>query len=119
MNYSYQFGGMMGSLNNAFVSSALNSRVTGIAKWTINSPEPTHLGYDDLKDDGGSDFANPWAGTYSSSPFRSSDHDPVIVGLNLSKKTGIVECQKASFSIYPNPAKETISVAYSLSLIPI
>lgn len=115
LNYSYQFGGMMGSLDNAFVSSTLNSRVTGIAKWTINSPEPTHLGYDDLKDDGGSDFANPWAGTYSSSPFRSSDHDPVIVGLNLSKKTGIAESQKASFSIYPNPAKETISVAYSSS----
>lgn len=113
LNYSYQFNGLMGSLDNAFVSSNLNSNVTGIAKWTINSPEPTHLGYDDLIDDGGSDFSNPWAGSYSSSPFRSSDHDPIIVGLNLSKKTGISESQKASLNIFPNPAKETISVAYS------
>lgn len=111
-NYSYLFGGMMGSLDNAFVSPALAAAVTGVAKWNINSAEPTHLGYDDLKDDGGSDFSNPWAGSYTPGPFRSSDHDPVIVGLSLREKTGINETFKNSYHIYPNPAKDRLTIQF-------
>ena len=110
-SYSYLFGAMMGSLDNAFVSSALNPAVTGIAKWNINSCEPTHLGYDDLIDDGGSDFSNPWAGSYTPTPFRSSDHDPIIIGLNLPKRLGIGQFKNPSFQIYPNPAEDELVIA--------
>ncbi|MFA6150132.1 MAG: ExeM/NucH family extracellular endonuclease [Chitinophagaceae bacterium] len=111
--YSYLFGGMMGSLDNAFVSPALLASVTGVAKWNINSAEPTHLGYDDLKDDGGSDFSNPWAASYTPTPFRSSDHDPVIVGLSLAKKTGIQENSKGQIKLYPNPVNDHLVIEYS------
>ncbi|PWJ60235.1 putative secreted protein (Por secretion system target) [Dyadobacter jejuensis] len=84
-DYSYQFGGQMGSLDHAVVSSELNSLVSGVAKWNINSVEPTYLSYKDGIDSGGSDQANPWSSTYSSDAFRSSDHDAVIVGLDFSE----------------------------------
>ena len=116
-NYSYLFGGMMGSLDNAFISSSLTSAVTGVAKWNINSCEPTHLGYDDLLDDGGSDFANPWAATYSSNPFRSSDHDPVIIGLNLPKRLSIDEIGMHHYRVYPNPAKDILNVDFDNSKV--
>ncbi|HTN18723.1 MAG TPA: ExeM/NucH family extracellular endonuclease [Chitinophagaceae bacterium] len=111
-DYSYLFSGLVGSLDNAFVSASLLSSVTGVAKWNINAAEPTHLGYDDLKDDGGSDFSNPWAGSYTPSPFRSSDHDPVIVGLNLAKKTGIAAMTQHALKLYPNPATERLTLQY-------
>ncbi|MBL7712202.1 MAG: ExeM/NucH family extracellular endonuclease, partial [Chitinophagaceae bacterium] len=111
-HYSYLFSGLVGSLDNAFVSTSLLPSVTGVAKWNINAAEPTHLGYDDLKDDGGSDFSNPWAGSYTPTPFRSSDHDPVIVGLNLAKKTGIAPLTQDGLSLYPNPATGQIMLQY-------
>jgi predicted extracellular nuclease len=111
--YSYLFSGLVGSLDNAFVSPSLLASVTGVAKWNINAAEPTHLGYDDLKDDGGSDFSNPWAGSYTPTPFRSSDHDPVIVGLNLAKKTGIANAYQNQANIYPNPATDELTVQYA------
>lgn len=114
--YSYLFNGLVGSLDNAFVSPALLGYVTGVAKWNINAAEPTHLGYDDLKDDGGSDFPNPWADTYTATPFRSSDHDPVIVGLNLSKKLVIKEDALTRFNLYPNPAKDNIILEHEAGL---
>lgn len=110
--YSYLFSGLVGSLDNAFVSPSLLSSVTGVAKWNINAAEPTHLGYDDLKDDGGSDFSNPWAGSYTPTPFRSSDHDPVIVGLNLAKKTGMPSVAQEGLKLYPNPATEQLMLQY-------
>lgn len=83
-NYSYQFDGQIGSLDHAIVSSSLNSLVTGAAEWNINAAEPVYLDYNDVADDGGTDFANPFGIYYTPVAFRSSDHDPVIVGINLT-----------------------------------
>ncbi len=83
-NYSYQFSGQIGSLDHALVSSSLNSLVTGVAEWNINAAEPVYLDYNDQADDGGSDIANPFGNYYTAVPYRSSDHDPVIVGLSLT-----------------------------------
>ncbi|RYZ32092.1 MAG: T9SS type A sorting domain-containing protein, partial [Sphingobacteriales bacterium] len=82
--YSYQFDGQLGSLDHAVVSNSMASAVTGIAKWNINAAEPVYLDYNDVTDDGGSDFANPFGGFYTTAAFRSSDHDPVIIGLNMA-----------------------------------
>lgn len=111
-HYSYLFSGMLGSLDNAFVSKSLQPAVTGVAKWNINSAEPTSLDYNDVLDDGGSDFANPWGATYTSAPFRSSDHDPVIVGLNLPVRLSIPGAEGFLFRMYPNPATDHLQIVY-------
>jgi uncharacterized protein len=85
-SYSYSFSGQLGSLDHAVISSSLASAVTGFAKWNINSTEPTYLDYNDGVQDAGESVAdvNAWASTYTPSPWRSSDHDPVLIGFNLT-----------------------------------
>ncbi len=73
--YSYVFDGRWGTLDYALANTALNSQVAGIAEWHINADEPTALSYDETFD------PSYW---YENNFYRASDHDPVIVGLNLS-----------------------------------
>jgi len=76
--YSYSFDGQWGSLDHALATLNLQSQVTGAADWHINADEPTVLDYN-------TEFktAGHIASLYDTSAFRSSDHDPVVVGLNL------------------------------------
>ena len=48
--------------------------VTGLTEWHINAQEPDLLGYS-------SQFNNP--GFYGDTVFAASDHDPLILGLDL------------------------------------
>ena len=76
--YSYVFDGQWGYLDHALGNPAILSRVTGVAEWHVNSDEPSVLDYnDDFKSLGQLDSL------YEPDEFRVSDHDPVVVGLNL------------------------------------
>jgi predicted extracellular nuclease len=76
--YSYVFGGQSGYLDHALTSSVLAPRVTGVVEWHINADEPVALDYNvEFK------TANQINTFYAPGPFRSSDHDPVLVGINL------------------------------------
>ena len=77
--YSYVFEGEAGYLDHALATPALAGRVTGVDIWHINSDEARFLDYN-------TEF-NP-AGYYRSDAYRSSDHDPVLVGLDLSAGNG-------------------------------
>ncbi|MFC6356721.1 ExeM/NucH family extracellular endonuclease [Luethyella okanaganae] len=66
--YSYTFDGELGSLDHAIVSPSLAATVTGVGDWDINAAEWSDRGYA---------FGAAEAGT----PFRSSDHDPLKVGI--------------------------------------
>ncbi|RYY51508.1 MAG: ExeM/NucH family extracellular endonuclease [Chitinophagaceae bacterium] len=111
-SYSYLFSGYVGSLDNAIVNDSMMKRVTGIAKWNINAAEPTHLDYNDDINDGSGDFVNQWGNTYTSIPVRSSDHDPIIVGLNLTnpKPISVGDVVASRFNVYPNPANNTLYI---------
>ncbi|HYO19477.1 MAG TPA: ExeM/NucH family extracellular endonuclease, partial [Dermatophilaceae bacterium] len=75
--YSYVFDGQFGYLDYAMASSDLVSAVTGTTVWHINADEPDLLDYDTT-------FKQPAQDAlYEPNAFRSSDHDPVIVGLDL------------------------------------
>ncbi|MFM2432408.1 MAG: hypothetical protein RLZZ511_3622 [Cyanobacteriota bacterium] len=82
---SYVFDGQTGSLDHALVSASLLTQVTAAAKWNINADEPIALDYNDNIQSTGEGVAELRNDTslYSANPFRSSDHDPVLVGLNL------------------------------------
>ncbi|WP_240730804.1 ExeM/NucH family extracellular endonuclease [Deinococcus sp. S9] len=87
--YSYQFGGQFGYLDHALASAALSGQVTGITEWHVNSDEPTFLDYNvEYKNNPNctsSSCTTP--DLYQPDAFRSSDHDPVLVGLNLKSDT--------------------------------
>ncbi|SDH36636.1 MULTISPECIES: ExeM/NucH family extracellular endonuclease [unclassified Duganella] len=72
--YSYVFNGEAGYLDHALASAALNPQVADAAEWHNNADEPTVVDYntDGKPQD-----------KYTSAPYRASDHDPVVISLNL------------------------------------
>ncbi|NLG20627.1 MAG: ExeM/NucH family extracellular endonuclease [Actinomycetales bacterium] len=76
--YSYVFDGQLGYLDYAMANEALSAKVTSTEAWKINADEPSVLDYD-------LSFKGPGqAALFEENPFRSSDHDPILVGLDLA-----------------------------------
>lgn len=76
--YSYVFDGQWGYLDHALASATLVAQVTGSGDHHINADEPNVLDYNlEFK------TANLQAALYAPDRFRVSDHDPIVVGLNL------------------------------------
>ena len=73
--YSYSFDGLWGSLDHIFVSPTLVSKVGAAVKWAINAEEPTVLDYN-------TEYGKPES-FYAATAYRSSDHNPIVLGLNL------------------------------------
>ena len=81
--YSYVFNGESGYLDHALATPSLAAQVTGATDWHINPDEPIVLDYNlELKS------LNHQTTLYDSGPYRSSDHDPVIVGLRFDVTAG-------------------------------
>jgi hypothetical protein len=79
--YSYVFDGQFGHLDYALASKSLAAQITGATEWHINSDEPDILDYQINLDSDAQPERNP--DLYAADPFRASDHDPIIVGLDL------------------------------------
>ena len=79
--YSYVFDGQAGYLDHALASAGLEDQVTGAVDWHINADEPDVFDYDT------SFKPNEVDALYETNAYRSSDHDPVLVGLGLCEET--------------------------------
>ncbi|MEP7002962.1 MAG: ExeM/NucH family extracellular endonuclease [Chloroflexota bacterium] len=76
--YSYVFNGESGYLDHALATAGLAAQVRGASDWHINADEPTVLDYNvEFK------TANQVNTFYDAGPYRASDHDPVLVFLQL------------------------------------
>jgi len=72
--YSYVFDSLSGSLDHAMATDALTAKVTDVAHWNINAVES---------------FAYQYTGDpalYAANPYRSSDHDPLVLGIDLEER---------------------------------
>ncbi|MDT0166666.1 ExeM/NucH family extracellular endonuclease [Actinotalea sp. AC32] len=78
--YTYSFRGLTGSLDHVLVSTSVLDRLTGADVWEINAGESVALEYS-RHGYHGTDF-------YAEGPYRSSDHDPVVVAFTSGKDTG-------------------------------
>ncbi len=79
--YSYVFNGTSGRLDQALASNTLSTKVTGVTEWHINADEPLVIDYNQ-------EFKQPACPAcgpdyYTPTPYRASDHDPIVVGLSL------------------------------------
>ncbi|MBK5266764.1 MAG: ExeM/NucH family extracellular endonuclease [Acidimicrobiia bacterium] len=75
--YSYVFDGQTGYLDYQLANSSLTPQVTGATVWHINADEADLIDYD-------TSFKLPAQDAiYAPDPYRSSDHDPVIIGLDV------------------------------------
>jgi uncharacterized protein len=68
------FNALSGSLDHAMSTDALTGKVTGLAHWNINAVESFAYQYD----------GDP--ALFEENPFRSSDHDPLVLGINLEER---------------------------------
>jgi hypothetical protein len=69
--YSYNFFSESGYLDHGLASPSLVERITGAAPWHVNADEPSGLDYNNFNQDV----------LYQPDPYRSSDHDPVVIGI--------------------------------------
>jgi 5'-nucleotidase len=76
--YSYSFSGLSGSLDHILVNDAGLAMATGADHWNINSGESVALEY--------SRFNYHSTNFHDPGPYRSSDHDPVVLGLRAFVK---------------------------------
>ncbi|HEY2292421.1 MAG TPA: ExeM/NucH family extracellular endonuclease [Thermoanaerobaculia bacterium] len=89
--YSYLFSAELGHLDYGFANASLLPQVTGAAPWHINADEVDLFDYnDEVADAGeasfeekpdGSALTPPRVVFAPGTPYRASDHDPVLVGL--------------------------------------
>ncbi|WP_222266226.1 ExeM/NucH family extracellular endonuclease [Modestobacter marinus] len=69
--HSYVFDGGSGSLDHIFASPSLAAKVTGHAVWDVNASESSAYQYDGDQR------------LYSRGPYRASDHNPTLVGIDI------------------------------------
>ncbi len=90
---SYVFSGQSGALDHAVLTPNLVGHAA-VAKWHINAFEPVFL-----------EYSVAGAATVTTSPFRSSDHDPILIGLNFRSVVTTTAKPGASvqLQVFPNP----------------
>ena len=86
-SYSYVYRGYAGYLDHALCNSTLYPSVTGMVAYHINSDESDSYTYDKSNDQ---------------TMFRSSDHDPVLVGLRLD----------TTYTISPDAPVVDVTICY-------
>ena len=73
-DYSYVFDAFAGRLDQGLGTASIAGKVTGATSWHINSDEPDFLDYT---------IVGKPVDYYSPAAIRTSDHDPLVLGLNL------------------------------------
>ena len=78
--YTYSYQGLAGSLDHVLLNASFAQRVTGADVWEINAPESIALEYS----------RHNYHGTlfWDETPYRSSDHDPVVVAFGAGTPAG-------------------------------
>jgi uncharacterized protein len=102
--YSYVFDGQWGSLDYALASPSIAPQATAAAPYLINADEPSVLDYNtNFKS------AGQVATLFAPDEFRTSDHDPILVGLDLDGLQ--VSLRTSPPSLYPaNDVLRTVNV---------
>jgi len=75
--YSYVFDGESGYLDHALANASMAQQLSTAMEWHINADEPFVIDYN-------TEFKPQ--DLYDNRPYKASDHDPVVIGLNLYKK---------------------------------
>lgn len=75
--YSFTFDAQAGALDHAIVSPGLVSQVVETMEWHINADEPPVFDYN-------LEFGRDPTLFDAATPYRASDHDPIVIGLDLT-----------------------------------
>ncbi|EYR64070.1 hypothetical protein N866_15945 [Actinotalea ferrariae CF5-4] len=103
-SYGYLFDGLLGHLDHALATESLTAQVTGAGGWKINADEVPLFDYNDtVRDAGEAAFERESTALplFEPNPYRSSDHDPVIVGLSLASNEAPVADAGGPYVVKP------------------
>ena len=75
--YSYVYNGQLGYLDHALANGDLTPEISGVTIWHINADEASLIDYDMSYKKAAQDAL------YAPDAYRSSDHDPVVIGMNV------------------------------------
>jgi len=76
--YSFEYEGQFGTVDHAVASPSLVPQIVDALEWHINADEPQLKNYN-------LDFGRDPALFDPATPYRASDHDPLIIGIELSQ----------------------------------
>lgn len=110
--YSYVFDGQTGYLDHALASASLTPQVTGTKDWHINADEPPVFDYnDDVLDTSEASFEKKTSAgpLYAADQYRTSDHDPVIIGLQLSGNVNTIDGDSGKNTLTGTAGKDRIT----------
>ena len=111
--YTYLFDGQLGYLDYAMANDNLtwSGQVTGVTAWNINADEIPLFDYnDEIRDSGEASFERESGAEviFEDNAYRASDHDPVLIGLNLANPMGDKEDVMANLGAHlPTGDKNT------------
>ena len=74
---SYVYGGRSGSMDHVFANSAAHPLITEVKSWAVNAQESIAFEYSRAN-------YNAYLAFEADNPYRASDHNPEIIGLNLT-----------------------------------
>ncbi|MCS7194788.1 MAG: endonuclease/exonuclease/phosphatase family protein, partial [Meiothermus sp.] len=74
-HHTYVYMGLSGALDHAYATPSLSAQVRGALAWAINAEEPRVLDYT---------LANKPDDRFAPDPYRSSDHNPLLLRLELA-----------------------------------
>jgi endonuclease/exonuclease/phosphatase family metal-dependent hydrolase len=106
-DYSYVFDGELGYIDHALATPSLSTQTPGTTHWHINADEPSIIDYN-------LEFKQPACATcgpdyFTPTPYRASDHDPVIVAINLGP------VQQAQTITFVQPTAQVTHSAFTLT----
>jgi 5'-nucleotidase len=98
---TYQFGGLLGSLDHVLASPAAMAKVTGADVWDINADESLAREY--------SRYDTNVTRLYDTSPYRASDHDPAIVGFTAKQEEPEVGPTRIAVTGWTGPPRTSLT----------
>jgi predicted extracellular nuclease len=106
--YSYVFDAESGYLDHALATTALDSQVADVTEFHINADEPPAIDFN---------LGDTPTDPYVDNVYRASDHDPVMISLNLAPSfadvTGAVKILQSGLSLSRATGKYTGTVTFT------
>lgn len=98
--YSYSYNSEAGCLDHVLANSSLKQQITGCSVFHINTDEPSYFEYNQTP--------------FYDNMYRCSDHDPIVVGLQLGVQN-VVNTPINNIFVYPNPSKGVFTISNALN----
>jgi hypothetical protein len=108
--YTYSFDGLLGNLDHALANESALAKTIDVTPWHINADEPIALDYNTrFKTDA------QITSFYAADAYRSSDHDPVLVSLQLDAPNVAPTITSANTAMSIDENNGTNQVVYTVT----